>query len=379
MHHEPTPSTTTTTYPEGGLRANLVVAGSFSAIMGGLGLMNSIGIYQAWISTHQLSSTSSGQIGWIFGIYNFLVFFCGIQIGPIFDARGPRLLMWLGSALVVLTLVLVGFCTEYWHFLIVTGILGGMGTSFIFIVPVASIGHFFCRRRGAATGLALSGGSLGGVIFPLVLENLAPKIGFAWSTRVIALITLLLLVPGCILVRANFPPKAAAAPSAKTFLPDLSILKDPVLALTTLGVFFIEWGFFIPLEYIASYSLATGIPRQLSYLMVVFLNAGSFPGRWLPGILADRIGRFNTLLLTNILCLISVLAVWMPASGNMVAIIIFSVVFGFASGSNISLVPVCVGELCPVQSYGRYYTTVYTIVSFGYVPTFLSFRFGWPF
>ena len=379
MHHEPTPSTTTTTYPEGGLRANLVVAGSFSAIMGGLGLMNSIGIYQAWISTHQLSSTRSGQIGWIFGIYNFLVFFCGIQIGPIFDARGPRLLMWLGSALVVLTLVLVGFCTEYWHFLIVIGILGGMGTSFIFIVPVASIGHFFCRRRGAATGLALSGGSLGGVIFPLVLENLAPKIGFAWSTRVIALITLLLLVPGCILVRANFPPKAAAAPSAKTFLPDLSILKDPVLALTTLGVFFIEWGFFIPLEYIASYSLATGIPRQLSYLMVVFLNAGSFPGRWLPGILADRIGRFNTLLLTNILCLISVLAVWMPASGNMVAIIIFSVVFGFASGSNISLVPVCVGELCPVQSYGRYYTTVYTIVSFGYVPTFLSFRFGWPF
>lgn len=360
MHHDPSP-----TYPEGGLRANLVVAGSFSAIMGGLGLMNSIGIYQAWISTDQLSSQSEGQIGWIFGLYNFLVFFCGIQIGPIFDARGPRLLMWIGSSLLVLTFILMGFCTAYWHFLIVIGILGGTGTSFIFIVPVASIGHFFNRRRGAATGLALSGGSIGGVIFPLVLETLGPKIGFAWATRVIGLITLILLVPGCILVRANFPPKAAAAPSAKTFLPDLTILKDPVLALTTLGVFFIEWGFFIPLEYIASYSLATGIPRRLSYLMVVFLNAGSFPGRWLPGIIADRIGRFNTLLLTNILCLISVLGVWMPADGHVVAVIIFAVVFGFASGSNISLVPVCVGELCPVQNYGRYYTTVYTIVSFG--------------
>jgi hypothetical protein len=55
----------------------------------------------------------------------------------------------------------------------------------------------------------------------------------------------------------------------------------------------------------------------------------------------------------------------MPAGGNVVAVIIFSVVFGFASGSNISLVPVCVGELCPVENYGRYYTTVYTIVSFG--------------
>jgi MFS family permease len=57
----------------------------------------------------------------------------------------------------------------------------------------------------------------------------------------------------------------------------------------------------------------------------------------------------------------------MPAAGNIAAVIIFSVVFGFASGSNISLVPVCVGELCPVENYGRYYTTVYTIVSFGYV------------
>jgi MFS family permease len=366
MHHEPkTDVESNTTYPEGGLQANLVVGGSFSSIMGGLGLMNSIGIYQAWISTHQLSTLSAGQIGWIFGIYNFMVFFCGIQIGPIFDARGPRLLMWIGSALIIITFVAMGFCTLYWHFLVVIGILGGMGTSFIFIVPVASIGHFFNRRRGAATGLALSGGSIGGVIFPLVLEMLAPKIGFAWSTRIIGLITLVLLIPGVVLVKANHPPKPPSPPSAKVFLPDLTILKNPVLAFTTLGVFFIEWGFFIPLEYVASYALASGIDRRLSYMMVVFLNAGSFPGRWLPGILADKIGRFNTLLLTNILCLVSVLAIWMPAGGNVVAVIIFSVVFGFASGSNISLVPVCVGELCPVENYGRYYTTVYTIVSFG--------------
>lgn len=363
MHHEP--KNNAVIYPEGGLRANLVVAGSFSAIMGGLGLMNSIGIYQAWISTHQLASVSEGQIGWIFGLYNFLVFFCGIQIGPIFDIQGPRLLMFIGSSLLIVTFVLLGFCTQYWHFLVVIGLLGGMGTSFIFIVPVASIGHFFCRRRGAATGLALSGGSIGGVIFPLVLENLAPKIGFAWSTRVIGLITLILLIPGCILVRGNFPNKTQDSPSIKAFLPDLRILKDPVLALITVGVFLIEWGFFIPLEYIASYSLSSGIPRQLSYLMVVFLNSGSFPGRWLPGIVADRIGRFKTLILTNVLCLISVLGVWMPARGNVPAVIVFSILFGFASGSNISLIPVCVGELCPVENYGRYYTTVYTIVSFG--------------
>ncbi|KAJ6152330.1 hypothetical protein N7497_006649 [Penicillium chrysogenum] len=344
MHHES--ALDPTTCPEGGLIGNLVVVGSFSAIMGGLGLMNSIGIYQAWISTHQLSNISEGQIGWIFGIYNFLVFFCGIQIGPIFDIKGPKLLMWIGSSLLVLTFILMGFCQEYWQFLIVIGILGGTAP----------------RRSNRSR---IGGGSIGGVIFPLVLLYLAPQIGFAWASRVVGLITLILLIPGCLLVRAVFPPKIPSRPSLKVFLPDLTILKDPVLALTTMGVFFIEWGFFIPLEYIASYSIASGISHNLSYLMVVFLNAGSFPGRWLPGIVADRIGRFNTLILTNILCLISVLGIWMPADGNLVATVIFSIVFGFASGSNISLVPVCVGELCPVENYGRYYTTVYTIVAFG--------------
>jgi hypothetical protein len=32
-----------------------------------------------------------------------------------------------------------------------------------------------------------------GCIFPVVLENLSPKIGFAWSTGVIGLVTLILL------------------------------------------------------------------------------------------------------------------------------------------------------------------------------------------
>ncbi|KAE8148342.1 major facilitator superfamily domain-containing protein [Aspergillus avenaceus] len=349
-------------YPEGGLRANLIVLGSFSAIMGGLGLMNSIGIYQAWISTHQLAHLSDSQISWIFGLYNFLVFFSGIQIGPVFDAHGPRFLMLTGSTLLVLVFVLLGFCHAYWHFVVVLGLLAGLGTSFIFIVPVATIGHYFCVRRGAATGLAMSAGSIGGVIFPLVLENLAPTLGFAWTTRVIGLITLFLLIPGCILLRPRLPPKPA---SGTALLPDLAILKDPALAVTTLGAFFIEWGFFIPLEYITSYSLTYGIAPRLAYLMVVFLNAGSFPGRWIPGILADRVGRFEMLALTNVLCLVAVLGIWLPADGNVVATIVFAVVFGIGSGSNISLVPVCVGELCPVESYGRFYTTVYTVVSLG--------------
>lgn len=101
--------------------------------------------------------------------------------------------------------------------------------------------------------------------------------------------------------------------------------------------------------------------------MIVFLNAASVPGRALPGFIADRMGRLRTLLWTNVLCVIAMFAIWLPAGDSLAAVVIFAVVFGFASGSNISLVPVCVGEFCDTSVYGRYYTTVYTVVSFGYV------------
>ena len=90
-----------TTYPEGGLRAYSVVFGSFCGMLAAFGLLNTIGVYQTYISTHQLSSYSDSAIGWIFGICIFLAFFCGIQIGPVFDAKGPRLLILSGSICLV--------------------------------------------------------------------------------------------------------------------------------------------------------------------------------------------------------------------------------------------------------------------------------------
>ena len=88
-------------YPEGGLRANLVVLGAFCAMLSCFGLMNTIGTLQTYLSTHQLASYSPSAIGWIFSIYIFMAFFGGVQIGPIFDAKGPRWLIAAGTVAIV--------------------------------------------------------------------------------------------------------------------------------------------------------------------------------------------------------------------------------------------------------------------------------------
>ena len=350
------------TYPEGGPRAYLCVLGGFCGLMAAMGTLNTIGAYQTYLSTHQLRDSAASSVGWIFGIYVFLAFFGGLQIGPIFDAVGPRWLVLAGSVCLLLTHLLLGICTAYWHFVVVFGVLGGLGTSLIFTPAFAAVGHWFLRRRGHMTGLAAVGGSLGGIVFPLALQALAPRVGFTWATRFVALVDVVLLAVANLCIRVRLPPKPI---SRANVLPDLRIMGEPVFAFTTLGVFFYEWGLFVPLAYLSSYALAHGVPPALAYQLLAVLNAGSCLGRYLPGLAADRLGRYNAMVATTALGLVATLALWLPAADHVALIVAFALVFGFASGAGISLTPVCVGQLCRVDNYGRYYATCYTLVSFG--------------
>ncbi|KAK8143920.1 hypothetical protein G3M48_006557 [Beauveria asiatica] len=355
-----------TSYPEGG-RAATVVLGSFCALAGGLGLMNSMGVYAAWIGSHQLAATASpGRVAWIFGLYNFAVFFCGLQVGPVFDARGPRGLLARRAAALRRRLCrprllprVLALCPRRRP----RGRRRNLDLSLS--CPSRRLASITAGDAPRPRDSPSRAGSLGGVVFPLLFTRLCERLGFAWATRVIGAVTVVLLLVGCVTVRRRDVFADAPGTAGRSLLPDLRVLLRVSVLLMTAGVFFIEWGFFIGLEYVASYALAHGAGRKLSNLMIVFLNAGSVFGRWLAGIMADRFGRLNTMILTNLLCITAMFAIWLPARDSVAAIILFSVVFGFASGSNVSLVPVCVGEYCTTDNYGCYDTTVYTVVSFG--------------
>lgn len=388
------------TFPEGGLRAWLVVLGSFSGMTASFGILNSAGTFQAYLSTHQLVHESPSAVGWIFSLGAFLTFFCGVQIGPVFDAYGPRWLVFAGTVCLVGGMIGVAESTskcwlllyivprlsfisaaylvpsltylsllELWHFILTYSVLCGVGSSLIFTPAVGSIAHFFFRRRASTTGLATTGGSAGGIIFPLMLQRLFPEVGFQWATRILAFILLFLLCIANLLIRSRLQPSKDSHVVQKIW-PDWRIFKDRVFVLTTAGVFFIEWALFIPLSYISLYALAEGVSPTFSYQLLAILNVGSFFGRWAPGYMADMFGRFNTMVITVALCLICVLAVWLtcsPQDGSrgIAQLIIFCILFGFASGSNISLTPVCVGQLCETEVFGRWYAGLYTVVSFG--------------
>lgn len=68
-------------FPDGGWRAWSVVLGSWCAMVPSFGLMNTIGVFEAWLADHQLRHYSKASIGWIFSLYMFFLYFGSVQVG----------------------------------------------------------------------------------------------------------------------------------------------------------------------------------------------------------------------------------------------------------------------------------------------------------
>jgi len=205
---------------------------------------------------------------------------------------------------------------------------------------------------------------VGGIVFPLILRQLLPTLGFAWSCRILALIMLGLSIPANLFIKSRLTPARGTKFSVWQW-PDFKIFRDPRFAFSSVGVVFMEWGLFVPLTFIVSYAAKHGQHAIDSFVLLAYLNAASVVGRVVPGLLADKLGRFNVIIGTIALCVATVLGLWLPAGMSQPLLIAFVVLFGFASGSNLGLIPVCIGQLCETARYGTYFSTTMMVASFG--------------
>ncbi|KAK7540343.1 putative monocarboxylate permease [Phyllosticta citricarpa] len=346
-------------FPDGGRRAWSVVLGSWCAMVAAFGLLNTMGVMHAWLSSHQLKDHSYAQTGWIFSTFTFLVYFGSIQIGPLFDRFGMKYTLIPGCVGFVISLFLLSLCQVYWQYMLAWGILGGTSCCLIFTPAICCIGHWFRRRRALATSLALTAGGIGGILFPGILVNLERRIGFNNAIRVVGVICLVLCGIAVFLVKTRLPPNTKGGAGI-----DLLALRDNIYATTTIAIFLLELAFFIPVTYITSYALAAGLSPDLSYSLVMILNAGSVVGRALSGWLADTFGRFRTIILTSGATTLLTL-LWLAARGNAALVVAYALAYGAASGSIIAVTPVCVAQICRTEDYGKRYGTTYFVVSFG--------------
>lgn len=108
---DPAPVDTEVTYPEGGRDAWLVVLGAWLVLTASLGIYNTAGVFEVVISKVILPEESPSTFGWIFSIYAFVNWFCGVQVGPTFDAMDLRALIIAGTICTLIGIFSLSVCT----------------------------------------------------------------------------------------------------------------------------------------------------------------------------------------------------------------------------------------------------------------------------
>lgn len=302
------------------------------------GVINTWGSFQTYYEQNVLSDVSSSSIAWIGSLQSFLLMLFGVVTGPLFDAGYFRGLVSFGTFMLPFGLMMTSISTKYWHFILAQGVCIGLGSGCLFVPSVAILPQYFKNKRGFANGLAASGSSIGGVIYPIMFNQLQNKAGFPWATRALGFLSFGTCCISFCLMRMRFQPKE------KRKLVQLSAYKEPAYVLFSIAMFLGFLGFYNFLFYVQSYAIDTGIvDSTLGFYLLSMLNAGSTVGRILPNFIADHTGPLN--MLTPAATATAILAFAWIGVHNVPGIIVLAVLYGLCSGGFVSLPPVVMASL----------------------------------
>ncbi|KAL6791705.1 major facilitator superfamily domain-containing protein [Trichoderma sp. SZMC 28012] len=343
--------------PDGGFRAWLVVVGGFLDFAIAFGLVNSFGTFQARYES-EWTWLSTSTITWIGSIQLFILFLGGAVVGPIFDKYGSRALMFSGTAVCLLSFICSSFATQFYQYLLAQGILLGIGNALLFYPATGAISEWFNHKRGLALGIALSGSSVGGIFWPIIINKLFTVVSAPWVHRIIALISIPVLLAACFLVterkdaaghdtegnRIKPLEKNSAKPSESSSSIRKAVVEARFFALC-LSLFFIYGGMLIPFYYIPLFAIEHGVGATMANNLLAIGYAGSVVGRVGSGWIADRFGRFNVLFIMGVLT--AVITFCWGAMTTLSGMMAFAVLFGLFSGGLIPLGSACVAQTTP--------------------------------
>ncbi|RKP09410.1 major facilitator superfamily domain-containing protein [Thamnocephalis sphaerospora] len=339
-------------FPEGGY-GWLVVLSTFLINFVVFGYVYSWGVYQSlYLTDIYKGRITTFQLTFVGGLTMALLF----ALGPFFSMLnrlfGFKLLMCLGAVIQPLGILLASWTNSPWQLYFTHGALIGIGSSLIFFPSVFLPTQWFMKRRGLATGIAVSGSGIGGLAYGPVTRELIDAVGFRWCLRYVAIGSFVILVVAVLLAReceATKKPLDAMSmhsqkDAKKEKLIDISVLKRKDFAALAMMATLATFGYMAPFYFLPSYASFIGLTESDGALFVGLSSGVNAVGRIVLGYIADMFGRVNALFSCVFFSGLTVLLIW-TFSTSYGVLLLFVLLYGFSAGGFISLFPVVTAEL----------------------------------
>ncbi|KAL5356375.1 MFS general substrate transporter [Aspergillus floccosus] len=343
---------------DGGVQAWLQVLGSWILFANTWGLTNSFGIFETFYADNLLKTSSPSSVSWIGSIQLFLTMLVGVIGGWLLDAGYLQTLLIVGSFLEVIGMFMTSLCTKYWQVLVAQGICVGLGSGLLGLTSVSVIPMYFSKKRMIAMGIAATGSSLAGIIYPIMLRRLFLSIGFPWAVRSLAFLMMGCLVICCAIMRLR--PRARQL----TALIEFKHFRDPAYMAFVAAFTLMISSVYVPFFYIQKYAIQLNVNDDMAFYLLSMMNASSLIGRLGPNWLADYFGGLQVMAPA---CFLSAIVVFfMRFTHNLPGLIVIALLYGLISGGMVSLPPAIIANLNSKPSeIGTRMGLAYTIAAFG--------------
>ncbi|KZT52001.1 MFS general substrate transporter [Calocera cornea HHB12733] len=332
--------------PDGGLQAWCTVAGAWLVSFSTFGYMNAYGVYQSYYIETLLPSYSPSAISWIGSVQTLLMMGTAGIAGKLLDMGYFRSLIITGTVMYVGCIFAQSAAQMdgYYQVFLSQGLGQGLATGMLYLPSIGVIAHHFKRRRAMAMGMIVMGSSVGGIVFPIMLNNILQRSSFAWTVRAAGFLVLGCLVAANLLMSTRLPPG-----KTKDQASVVAFFKEAHYVLFLAGIFFVFWGVTFPLFYIQLFASQKISNQSLTFYTLSITNAGSMLGRTVPNLLADRVGSMVLLVPSTFVTGALIFAMFGCTYEG--AVVVFCIFFGFFSGAYIGLMPPAVADMS--KSYGE--------------------------
>ncbi|MGR9092599.1 MAG: MFS transporter [Gammaproteobacteria bacterium] len=281
-----------------------VVAATFLVLFGGFGAVYSFGAFVLPLSNE--FGVGRAGIASIFSTAVFMLFITGAFSGMLADRIGPRRVIAGGVVAIALGFAGAAMAREFIHILVCYGCGVGIGVGFVYVPAIGAVQHWFVRRRGLASGIAVTGIGIGTLVMPVVAGLLLETM--SWREVFLALGALIFVlgtIAVCI-IEAD-PAARGLAPDGGVFTgPNVSAAVTnerlrPILLSRPFVLFYcasaiLSVPVFIPFVHLVASAEDLGVERAQAVAILGLIGLGSTAGRFIVGGFADRLGRRRALI-----------------------------------------------------------------------------------
>lgn len=346
----------------------VVLGAAFLIITIAIGTLFALGVFLKPIEEGM--GWSRGAISSV-ALLNWLIVGLGSFVsGFLSDRVGTRTVVLVGGFLLGLGLVLGSQVSTVWQFYLTFGLLVGAGVSAFYVPLTATATKWFSARRGLAVAIVSAGNGLGILLLAPLSRFLISA--FDWRTAMLVLgdLAWLVVIPAGLLIR-NSPQDVgavahgdAAAPAspAPSHTAGSALRSVPfwTIALTHLACCAAHSG---PILHMVTHAMDLGVAKMAAATVLGVSGFSSIFGRLGTGLLADRFGAKQTLVVG--LTLQALMILLFLSAGDLAGFYGLAVVFGMAYGGVMPLYALLTREHFGERVMGTAYGAVFFISSIG--------------